>query len=60
MRSIERRAQKSAKDADEFWKKAREQGGWWSAEETATPISAEKAGGTPVKVSSPEFDRRRK
>ena len=25
---------KSAKDADEFWKKARKQGGWWSAEES--------------------------
>ncbi len=47
---------KSAKDADEFWKKAREQGGWWSAEETATPIGAGKAGGAPMKISSPEFD----
>lgn len=47
---------KTAKDSDEFWKKAREQGGWWSAEETATAIGAGKAGGGPVKISSAEFD----
>jgi anaerobic selenocysteine-containing dehydrogenase len=47
---------KSAKDADEFWKKAREQGGWWSAEETTTLIGAGKTGGTPVKITAPAFD----
>jgi anaerobic selenocysteine-containing dehydrogenase len=47
---------KIAKDSDEFWKKSREQGGWWSAEETAAPIGAGKTGGAPVKISSPEFD----
>ena len=47
---------KSAKDADEFWKKAREQGGWWSAEETVTPIGAGKAGGAPVKITAAAFD----
>jgi anaerobic selenocysteine-containing dehydrogenase len=47
---------KSAKDADEFWKKAREQGGWWSAEETATPIGTGKTGGGPVKVTAAAFD----
>jgi anaerobic selenocysteine-containing dehydrogenase len=47
---------KSAKDADEFWKKARKQGGWWSAEETATPIGTGKTGGGPVKVTAAAFD----
>ena len=47
---------KGAKDADEFWKKAREQGGWWSAEETPAPVSAAKAVRTPAKISAPEFD----
>jgi anaerobic selenocysteine-containing dehydrogenase len=47
---------KSAKDADEFWKKAREQGGWWSVEETTTLIGAGKTGGTPVKITAPAFD----
>jgi anaerobic selenocysteine-containing dehydrogenase len=47
---------KTAKDADEFWKKAREQGGWWSEEETANPIGAGKAGSAPVKISAPAFD----
>ncbi len=47
---------KTAKDADEFWKKAREQGGWWSEEETASPIGGGKAGGAPVKISAPAFD----
>jgi anaerobic selenocysteine-containing dehydrogenase len=47
---------KTAKDSDEFWKKAREQGGWWSAEETASPIGASKAGGAPVKITAAAFD----
>ena len=47
---------KSAKDTDEFWKKAREQGGWWNGEETASPVSAGKAVGAPVKINVPEFD----
>jgi anaerobic selenocysteine-containing dehydrogenase len=47
---------KSAKDADEFWKKAREQGGWWSAEETVAPVSTLKANGAPVKITAPAFD----
>ena len=36
---------KSAKDADEFWSKAQEQGGWWSAEEKpSAPVAPAKAG----------------
>jgi menaquinone reductase, molybdopterin-binding-like subunit len=50
------KAAKTAKDADEFWKKAREQGGWWSEGETASPIGAGKAGNAPVKISAPAFD----
>jgi anaerobic selenocysteine-containing dehydrogenase len=46
---------KSAKDSDEFWKKAREQGGWWSAEETVIPIGG-GAGGAAVNISGPAFD----
>jgi anaerobic selenocysteine-containing dehydrogenase len=52
----EEKGAKSAKDADEFWKKAREQGGWWSADEASAPVSAAKAGGALAKISAPEFD----
>ena len=45
---------KSAKDADEFWSKAQERGGWWSAEEKAVPAAA-KGGGT-LKYAEPKFD----
>ena len=49
---------KSAKDADEFWKKARDQGGWWSAEETVLTAATGRApaGGAPVKTTAPTFD----
>jgi anaerobic selenocysteine-containing dehydrogenase len=47
---------KSAKDADEFWKNAKEQGGWWSAEESGAPVSAGKRSGSPMKDTAPEFD----
>jgi anaerobic selenocysteine-containing dehydrogenase len=47
---------KTAKDADEFWKKAQKQGGWWSAEESkVTPVSGSSAGAA-VKNSAPRFD----
>jgi len=47
---------KTAKDAEEFWKKAQEQGGWWSAEESrVTPVSGSSAGAA-VKNSAPRFD----
>jgi menaquinone reductase, molybdopterin-binding-like subunit len=52
----EEKGTKSAKDADEFWKKAREQGGWWSAEEAAMPFNVGKASAAPVKVSAAAFD----
>ena len=46
---------KSAKDADEFWKNARTNGGWWSADEHISSVSA-GGGATPaVKASAPQF-----
>ena len=47
---------KSAKDAGEFWKKAREQGGWWSEEATASLNREGKAGSASVKINAPAFD----
>jgi anaerobic selenocysteine-containing dehydrogenase len=47
---------KDAKDADEFWSKAQEQGGWWSAVEKPLPISAGKSSGPPMKNTVPQFD----
>jgi len=47
---------RSAKDADEFWTKAQDQGGWWSAEEKGIVPSGGKAGGAPAKSAAPEFD----
>ncbi|MBZ5695549.1 MAG: molybdopterin-dependent oxidoreductase [Acidobacteriia bacterium] len=47
---------KSAKDADEFWTKAQEQGGWWSAEENGVVPSGGKAAGAAAKKSAAEFD----
>jgi menaquinone reductase, molybdopterin-binding-like subunit len=47
---------KTAKDADEFWSKAKDQGGWWSSDEKPwTPLAA-KAAGSPVKYAEPQFD----
>jgi anaerobic selenocysteine-containing dehydrogenase len=47
---------KTAKDADEFWSKAKDQGGWWSSDEKpSTPLAA-KAAGSPVKYVEPQFD----
>jgi menaquinone reductase, molybdopterin-binding-like subunit len=46
---------KAAKDADEFWSKAQDQGGWWSADERpAAPISAKTP--APVKATEAKFD----
>ncbi len=49
------KAAKNAKDADEFWKKAQDQGGWWAAEESnsASPTPTKSA---PVKNVAPQFD----
>jgi len=44
---------KTAKDADEFWKKAQEQGGWWSTE--PSQVAAVISAGTAVKNSAPQF-----
>jgi menaquinone reductase, molybdopterin-binding-like subunit len=46
---------KSAKDADEFWKKAQEQGGWWSAEDSQLASVGRRAAGAPVKNPVPQF-----
>jgi len=44
---------KTAKDADEFWKKAQEQGGWWSADQSrVAPVTSAV---TAVKSSAPQF-----
>jgi anaerobic selenocysteine-containing dehydrogenase len=47
---------KTAKDADEFWKNARTNGGWWSAEEHPSPVSAGGGGASGAKASAPQFD----
>jgi anaerobic selenocysteine-containing dehydrogenase len=47
---------KNAKDADEFWSKAQDQGGWWSADERSAPVSVAKVPGPPRKNSPPRFD----
>jgi len=47
---------KSAKDADEFWKKAQDQGGWWSTDEKPTAPGAGKSSASPVKNTAPQFD----
>jgi len=46
----------SAKDPDEFWKKAQEQGGWWSADEKPLAPVAGKSSGSPMKNTAPQFD----
>jgi menaquinone reductase, molybdopterin-binding-like subunit len=47
---------KVAKDADEFWSKVQDQGGWWSAEDKPAPIGAAKLLGPPRKYTAPQFD----
>lgn len=49
-------ASKDAKDADDFWQKVQDQGGWWSAEEKPLPVGAGKLIGGPVKNTPPQFD----
>jgi anaerobic selenocysteine-containing dehydrogenase len=43
-------------DADEFWKKAQAQGGWWSTEVKPVASTATKKTGTVAKNSGPQFD----
>jgi anaerobic selenocysteine-containing dehydrogenase len=47
---------KTAKDADEFWAKAQEQGGWWSADEKPSSAVTGKRPTGPVKFAVPQFD----
>jgi menaquinone reductase, molybdopterin-binding-like subunit len=47
---------KTAKDADEFWAKAQEQGGWWSADEKPSPAVTGKHSAGPVRLDLPQFD----
>jgi anaerobic selenocysteine-containing dehydrogenase len=47
---------KTAKDADEFWKKAQDQGGWWSTE-IAAPVAALRGDAVlSFKAVAPQFD----
>ncbi len=46
---------KIAKDADEFWQKAQDQGGWWSTEPESVPASPAGAPSGVVKPRAPEF-----
>jgi anaerobic selenocysteine-containing dehydrogenase len=45
----------SAKDADEFWKKIQEQGGWWSIGASAAPTRSPAESSQPVKSQEPQF-----
>ena len=49
-------APKEAKDADDFWAKAKDHGGWWSAEAKLLPTSIAKIPGKARKNTPPEFD----
>jgi anaerobic selenocysteine-containing dehydrogenase len=45
----------SAKDADEFWKKVQEQGGWWSTGASLAPARAPAESSQPVKNQEAQF-----
>jgi len=47
---------KTAKDADEFWKNAQERGGWWSAEESKSATAGGSSAVSAGKVKAPQFD----
>lgn len=47
---------KTAKDTDDFWSKAQEQGGWWGAEASPAPISTGGASSAAAKAVAPQFD----
>jgi len=47
---------KTAKDADEFWKNAQDQGGWWSAEKSKGATSAGSSVAASPKTTAPQFD----
>jgi menaquinone reductase, molybdopterin-binding-like subunit len=46
---------KTARDADEFWKKAEEQGGWWSSEESKAAPRVGSSASAVVKSTTPQF-----
>jgi len=46
----------TAKDPEEFWKKAQEQGGWWSVDDKLSAQAAGKSSGSPMKNTPPQFD----
>jgi menaquinone reductase, molybdopterin-binding-like subunit len=47
---------KAAKDPDDFWSKAQEQGGWWSGEQKPAAVGEGKLPGAPLKNVGPNFD----
>jgi len=49
-------ASRSAKDADEFWTNAKDQGGWWSAEESKAASIGVSGSGAAPKNAAPQFD----
>ena len=49
------RGSRTAKDAAEFWKKAQEQGGWWSTEESKVASPSASSAAVAWKSSAPEF-----
>jgi menaquinone reductase, molybdopterin-binding-like subunit len=46
---------KTAKNAEEFWKKVQGQGGWWSDEESKVAPASRSAAGPAVKSATPQF-----
>jgi len=49
------KANKAAKNVDEFWQQAQKQGGWWSNEESKGSPSSGASAGTAKKSSVPQF-----
>lgn len=47
---------KTAKDADEFWKEAQDQGGWWTAEESKAALTGGTGAVSAAKNAAPQFD----
>ena len=46
----------AAADSEEFWQKAREQGGWWSAQVKNAEGKRPSIARTPFRLTEPEFD----
>ena len=47
---------KAAKDADEFWKNAQGQGGWWSTDESKAAPAGGSSAGSGARVAAPQFE----